>query len=274
MSNSSLVSFTKISPNKNSPRNDKIRKITIHHAAGNVTVEGLGKTFADPARKASANYGIGTDGRIAQYVYEEDRAWTSGSRENDHQAITIEVANDGAGPAWHVSDAAIAALIDLCADICKRNGIEKLNFTGDKNGNLTMHKYFESTVCPGPYLESLFPTIAKKVNERLGHTSEYRPTVLEWQKAAIADGFAFPKYGADGKWGSECENVAKKAVVKKRSTYTYKNITKIVQKVVGVEVDGLCGPATDAAIRKYQSENGLTADGAVGINTWKKILGV
>lgn len=274
MSNSSLVSYTKISPNKNSPRNDKIRKITIHHAAGNVTVEALGKTFADPARKASANYGIGTDGRIAQYVYEEDRAWTSGSRENDHQAITIEVANDGAGPAWHVSDAALAALIDLCADICKRNGIEKLNFTGDKNGNLTMHKYFEATACPGPYLESLFPTIAKKVNELLGHTSEYRPNVLEWQKSAIADGFSFPKYGADGKWGAECEAVAKKAVVKKRSAYTYKNVTKIVQKTVGVEVDGLCGSATDAAIRKYQREKGLTADGAVGINTWKKILDV
>lgn len=274
MSNSKLVSYTLISPNKNSPRNDKIRKITIHHAAGNASVETLGKIFADPARKASANYGIGTDGRIALYVDEADRAWTSGSRENDHQAITIEVANDGAGPAWHVSDAALESLINLCVDICQRNGIEKLNFTGDKNGNLTMHKFFEPTVCPGPYLERLFPTIAKKVNTLLGHTEEYRPSVLKWQEAAIDDGFRFPRFGADGKWGAETETVAKNAVVKLRNTFMYPNLTKLVQKAVGVEADGKCGILTENAIKQYQKDHGLSVDGAVGINTWKKILGV
>jgi peptidoglycan hydrolase-like protein with peptidoglycan-binding domain len=100
------------------------------------------------------------------------------------------------------------------------------------------------------------------------------PSVLEWQKAAIADGFKFPKYGADGKWGSECVSVAKKAIVKKRSSYTNKNLTRIVQKVVGVSVDGLCGNDTKKAIIAYQRKNGLTADGAVGLNTWKKMLGV
>ena len=274
MSNSKLVSYTLISPNKNSPRNDQIRKITIHHAAGNASVETLGKIFADPARKASANYGIGTDGRIALYVDEADRAWTSGSRENDHQAITIEVANDGAGPAWHVSDAALESLINLCVDICQRNGIEKLNFTGDKNGNLTMHKFFEPTVCPGPYLERLFPTIAKKVNTLLGHTEEYRPSVLKWQEAAIDDGFRFPRFGADGKWGAETETVAKNAVVKLRNTFMYPNLTKLVQKAVGVEADGKCGILTENAIKQYQKDHGLSVDGAVGINTWKKILGV
>jgi N-acetylmuramoyl-L-alanine amidase len=99
-------------------------------------------------------------------------------------------------------------------------------------------------------------------------------TVLEWQKAAMADGFTFPKYGADGKWGSESEKVAKKAIVKKRSTYQYKNLTKIVQKAVGVEADGLCGTNTKNAIIAYQKKHKLTADGAVGLNTWKKILGV
>ena len=98
--------------------------------------------------------------------------------------------------------------------------------------------------------------------------------VVEWQKSAIADGFKFPKYGADGFWGSECESVAKKCLVKKRSTYMYKNLTKIVQKAVGVTVDGLCGAKTHKAIVEYQKKNGLTADGIVGINTWKKILGI
>lgn len=100
------------------------------------------------------------------------------------------------------------------------------------------------------------------------------PTVQEWQLAAIADGYTFPKYGADGAWGAECVSVAQKAVVKKRATYTNKNLTRLVQKAVGVTVDGLCGANTDAAIKAYQKKHGLSADGAVGLNTWKKILNI
>ena len=99
-------------------------------------------------------------------------------------------------------------------------------------------------------------------------------TVLEWQKAAIADGFKFPKYGADGQFGAECESVAKKAIVRRRYLYKYKNLTKLVQRAIGVEADGLCGPKTSEAIKKYQLENGFLADGEVGLNTWKKILGI
>lgn len=98
--------------------------------------------------------------------------------------------------------------------------------------------------------------------------------VKDWQLAAIADGYKFPKYGADGIWGAECESVAKGAICKKRLTYTNRNLTKIVQRAVGVTVDGLFGKNTDRAVRAYQGSNGLTEDGCVGINTWKKILGV
>ena len=89
MSNSSLISYTKISPNRTSPRKKPIRKITIHHMAGNLTVEQCGAVFAPTSRKASSNYGIGTDGRIGMYVEEKDRAWTSSSPDNDNQAVTI-----------------------------------------------------------------------------------------------------------------------------------------------------------------------------------------
>ena len=98
--------------------------------------------------------------------------------------------------------------------------------------------------------------------------------VLEWQKAAIKDGFSFPKYGADGKWGAECDVVAKKAICKKRLTYKYKNLTKIVQSAVGVAVDGKFGKGTKDAVIKFQKLIGLPADGCVGFDTWKKILGV
>lgn len=99
-------------------------------------------------------------------------------------------------------------------------------------------------------------------------------TVKQWQRAAIADGYKFPKYGADGKWGSECEDVVKKAVVKKQLVYANKNLTKLVQEIVGVTADGKCGKDTAAAIKTWQKANGLTADGCVGVNSWKKMLGV
>ena len=152
--------------------NNKVnKKITIHHMAGNLSVEACGNVFASKSRKASSNYGVGTDGRIALYVDESNRAWTSSSSSNDSQAVTIEVANDGGAPNWHVSDKALAATINLCVDICKRNGIEKLNYTGDASGNLTEHNYFAATACPGPYLKSKLSYIAEEVNKQLNITT-------------------------------------------------------------------------------------------------------
>lgn len=166
--NSPLTEYVYLTGNADFPRKGKIMKITIHHMGGDFSLEELGKTFARRDRRASANYAIDSGGKVALYVEECNRAWTSGSRENDHQAVTIEVANDQTGGEWHVSDRAYEALIELCVDICRRNGIEGLVFTGDEQGNLTMHKMFSSrTECPGPYLESRMADIAAEVSARL-----------------------------------------------------------------------------------------------------------
>ena len=101
-----------------------------------------------------------------------------------------------------------------------------------------------------------------------------RPTVKEWQQAAAADGFKFPKYGIDGEWGAECEKVAKKAVVKRRLIYKYRNLTKLLQRYLGIAIDGKCGKDTAAAIKVYQAANGLVVDGECGLMTWESILNV
>ena len=166
MSNSSLVTQTLLSPNCNSPRNQEISKITIHHCAGFSSVDQYLRSFAREERQASANYIVGQDGtEVGLCVEECDRAWTSSSPWNDNRAVTIEVVNDG-GPEtdWHVSDAALETLINLCADICRRNGIPSLEFTGDQYGSLTMHRFYSNTNCPGPYLGSQFPYICQRVN--------------------------------------------------------------------------------------------------------------
>lgn len=166
MSNSPLVDIEMITQNK-TIRTAKIDTITIHHMATISTAQACAASFLPSARKASANYCIGYDGGVALSVPEDYRSWCSSSYENDNRAITIEVSNDGRAPDWHVGDAAMEKLLELCVDICRRNGIERLNYTGDTTGNLTMHKWFQSTLCPGPYLESKFPWIAEEVNRRL-----------------------------------------------------------------------------------------------------------
>lgn len=165
--NSPLTSFVYLSPNADFPRRREIAKVTIHHMANDLDLENLGLSFGQRDRRASANYAIDSSGRVALYVEERNRAWTSSSVDNDAQAVTIEVANDEIGGDWHVSDAAYDALIDLCVDICRRNGIEVLRFTGDETGTLTLHNMFDDTECPGPYLQSRMDEIASEVNRRL-----------------------------------------------------------------------------------------------------------
>lgn len=145
--NSSLVSYTRISPNRTSPRNKPITKITIHHMAGIMSVEEFGNLVANPNRQMSANYAIGNDGRIGLFCEEKDRSWCSSSPWNDHASITIEVSNCATGGNWPIGTAAYNSLIKLCVDICKRNNIKKLEFTGNRNGSLTYHYMFASTAC-------------------------------------------------------------------------------------------------------------------------------
>jgi hypothetical protein len=145
--------------------------------AGNCTIETCGEIFAPTSRQASSNYGVGTDGRVGLYVDEANRSWCTSSGANDHRAVTIEVANDENKEPWHVSDKALAATIELVADICKRNGIKKLLWQGDKNlvgqvdkQNMTVHRWFAAKSCPGDYLYSKHGYIADEVNKRLGIT--------------------------------------------------------------------------------------------------------
>ena len=169
--NSSLTSYTRISPNKTSPRNQSITKITIHHMAGIMSVEEFGNLVANPGREMSANYCIGSDGRIGLFCEEKDRSWCSSSPWNDNRAITIEVSNCEIGGNWTISETVYESLIKLCADICKRNGIKKLEFTGDKNGSLTYHYMFASTACPGTWIKNHTNDICNRVNALLGNTN-------------------------------------------------------------------------------------------------------
>ena len=179
MSNSPLVDYTKISPNRTSPRNHVIDTITIHCVVGQCSVETLGNVFAPTSRQASSNYGVGVDGRIGMYCEEKDRSWCSSNSANDNRAITIEVASDTTEP-YAVNAKAYAALLELVTDICKRNGITKLVWSTSKNDrvnhlngcNMTVHRDYANKSCPGTYLYNKHPEIAAEVNKRLGTSTE------------------------------------------------------------------------------------------------------
>ena len=179
MSNSKLVTYTRISPNRTSPRNGVIRGVAIHCTAGGRNKRArdtadLGRfTTYDRENGASCNYAVGGDGSIALVVPESDRAWCT-SNPIDHQIVSIEVASDIAAPN-RVTDAALSALLDLLTDICRRNGIPALLWHGRRDlmgnwavQNMVVHRWTRADkVCPGDYLYNLHPWIAGQVNARL-----------------------------------------------------------------------------------------------------------
>ena len=188
MSNSSLVAYTKISPNKTSPRNHEIDTVTIHCVVGQVTAESLGDWFAKSSTQASSNYGVDKNGRIGMYVEEKDRSWCTSNKANDNRAITIEVASDTKHP-YAVTDAAYEGLIRLLVDICRRNpGIKRLRWKGDKSligqvakQNMTVHKWFKNKDCPGHFLYSHHDDIVAKVNALLDSAEEEKQETTQPQ---------------------------------------------------------------------------------------------
>lgn len=291
--------------NYSSRNGNSICKITPHHMAGNLSIEACGNVLEN--RGVSANYGIGSDGRIACYVDETDRSWASASYWNDSQAITIEVADDEIGGDWHVSDTALESLINLCVDICQRYGF-RLNYDGTPNGSLTRHNMFVSTNCPGPYLESKFPYIAEEVNRRLDGGQPTPPSpvtgiVADYQSylnSTYGYGLAVDNiYGPDTQRhsvmalqtefnvqlgsGLAIDGIFGPATYRacpNLSTGMSGNITRLVQymlvikgySVGGYGIDGIYGNDTANAISQYQANNGLAVDGICGSNTFESLF--
>ena len=309
MSKSSLVNYTKLSPNCSSRNGARICKITPHHMAGNLTIEQCAEVFQNSSRQASANYGIGSDGRIGCYVDENDRSWASANYDNDRQAITIEVANDEIGGNWHVSDKALESLINLCVDICKRYNF-KLIYDETPNGSLTRHNMFVNTTCPGSYLQSKFPYIAEEVNKRLGGQSTSTPTTsttsgdetikyiqnklnARYNASLNVDGIFGPltkkamvkglqielntqcgaRLNIDGIFGSLTKSACPNVKQGMRG-----NITWLIQArlyTLGFNtngVDGIYGSGTKNAVAKYQSSVNIASDGICGKNTFEKLF--
>lgn len=176
--NSTLTEYTRLSPNHSGHRNHVIDRISPHSVVGQCSAESLGEWFVQVSTQASSNYGIDKDGRVGLYVEEKNRSWCTSSNANDQRAVTIECASDTSEP-YRMNEKVYAKLIELCADICRRNGKKKLLWFADKNKSLnytpkrdemliTVHRWFANKSCPGNWLYARLGDLASKVTAKLG----------------------------------------------------------------------------------------------------------
>lgn len=252
-------------------------RIVIHNTANDASAENEIAYMHRNSNQTSFHFAV-DDKEIVQGIELNRNAWhaSDGNGKGNREGIAIEICYSKSGGERWIK--AVENAAELTAKLLKDYGwgIDKV----------TKHADYTNKHCPHRILDEYgWDNFLKLVQSKMSVDTTPAPApstpksgintaVLDWQNAAMADGYKLPKYGADGKWGAECESVAKAAICKQRTTYTNKNLTKIIQNKVGVTVDGLFGAKTKAAVQSFQRANGITADGVVGINTWKKILGV
>lgn len=286
MSNSSLAKEKYIAHSNNytvGRSGRKIEKVTIHHMAGVLTAKQCGAIFQNGSRKASSNYGIGRNGEIALYVDEKNTSYADGNWDSNCKSVTIECSNNKTGGDWTISDTVLNSLVNLVADILKRNKLGKA-IVGK---TITWHSMYMATTCPGNYLRKQMDYIAQKVNEKLGETTVVTPVkptipnfisnsnVLEWQKTI--NKVYGEKLALDGIFGPNCEKVALKHLLYLTSPMIKNDYVKFVQKLFiskgySLATDGIFGPDCKSKTIAFQKANGLTQDGYIGPATIKLLL--
>ena len=275
MSNSSLITYKKLTGNYDSRRN-KVDTITIHCYVGQVTAKQGCDYFYNTGREVSSNYVVGYDGSIGLSVEEKNRAWTSSSPSNDHRAITIETASATSHP-YRVTNAAYKALINLCTDICKRNGIKKLVWSSKesdrvnhKNGcNMTLHRDFANTACPGQYLIDHMQDIANQVNKRLNSTTTTTPTTTK--PSTSSNGIGQIKSQNIG--GNDMTRGYLQKGDRNEAVYAYKQLLMALKKAKiisqGVDDNNIYGAGTVEATKQVQRAAKIEVDGLAGSQTMR-----
>lgn len=278
MSNSSLITATYKAHSNNysvGRSGRKIEKVTIHHMAGVLTAKQCGSIFQNGSRSASSNYGIGKNGEIALFVDEANTSYADANWDSNCKSVTIECSNNKTGGDWTVSDTVLNSLINLIADIFKRNGIKK----AIKGETITWHSMYSATVCPGNYLRSKMDYIVEEVNKKLGNSTSNSTSTDKKEETKH-------KIDVDGLWGTDTTKKAQEVfkttvdgeVTDQRKEYEAKNpglisfewlsepssygseLIRAIQKKVGANVDGWIGTET---IKKMQKWLGTIQDGYV-----------
>ena len=236
-------------------KRNKTEMIVLHHAAAkSCTAQQVHQWHTNRGWSGIGyHYFISRDGQVFRGRPED----TVGAHATGYNSVSIGVCFEGDYTVQYMTETQLEAGKELVAYLK-----DKYNITKVKG-----HRDLMATSCPGvkfPFFE--IATAKKNIDEE--------NLILSFQKAAQADGYKFAKYGCDGVYGNETKGAMAKCVVKKRDSYQYKNCTKLVQRLLGIKQDGLCGNQTSEAIKNFQKQNNLVVDGACGPATWCLLLGV
>lgn len=284
MSYSKLVSYVKKSPNFTKGRVNYTR-FTPHCMVGQLSVETCGEIFAKSSRKASSNYGIGSDGRIACYVDEENRSWCSSSSHNDNRAITVECACDLKTP-FAFNDKVWNSLVNLAVDVCRRHGKKRLTWYGKDGINrtpasdemiLTAHRFFNNTACPGDWFFAREAQFAKEVTAILGGLSA--PVNVAPEKLAVdGDGGIKTVRRWQSRMGTPVDGIISgqsaglKAYFPALRSVEYgsggSSLIKAWQTYIGAKPDGKIGKETARLTRKALN---LPEDGVIDAECMKAL---
>lgn len=281
MSNSKLAKekYTISSNNYSTGRSGrKIEKVTIHHMAGVLSAKQCAGIFKDPTRSASSNYGIGKNGEIALYVDEKNTSYADANWDSNCKSVTIECSNSSIGGDWPISDTVLNSLINLIADILKRNKLGKAKL----GKTITYHSMYTATTCPGNYLKSKINYIIKKVNEQLGYEDKPAPgkpiiddKVLEWQR--IINVVYGENLAMDGIFGPDCEEKALKHYLYYKNPIISNGYVLYVQNLFNEKgyilvEDSKFGPDCKNKTLAFQKKYNLTQDACVGPEVIKLLL--
>ena len=274
LTNSSLVTYKKLSPNHSGLRNHVVDTISIHCMAAPWSAKTCCDYFANPNAEASSNYTVGYDGSIGLSVEEKNRSWCTSSSPNDNRAITIEVACEAKHP-YTVTDKALESLIKLLVDICERNGIKKLLWKGDKSligqvtkQNMTVHRWFANKACPGDYLYNKHSYIANEVNKRLGAKTSTTIETTSSKSEVVKVKVTMQKIYKDNTSNSKGQVRTLQRILNGANNgkgYVGKDGKKLT-------VDGVFGTNTEYAVNTYKKKYNLPANGIVDKDAWDALL--
>lgn len=208
--------------------------------------------------------------------------------------VSVGIENEGTYSSVSPPAAQYDALVRMCAWLCQQYAIPATEIYG--------HRDFLNTACPGDVLYAKLPGLRRDVAARLGVSVRVWPTTRGGQSGERVRSVQYllrargQTLSVDGSYGSGTGDAvsafqAAAGLTPDRvvGSATWERLVLTVRRGdsgdavraaqsqlqirgYGVTVDGAFGPATESAVRSFQSTRGLTSDGVVGPNTWLALV--
>ncbi|HEY0641370.1 MAG TPA: N-acetylmuramoyl-L-alanine amidase [Pseudonocardiaceae bacterium] len=233
--------------------NSRPTMVIVHHTAGGNTTN-YSQSWAFQLSRGIQNYHMDSNGWVdagqqftisrGGYImegrYRSIEALTSGTKHvvgahvANYNSSAIGIENEGTYITASPTTALWNSLVNTVAYMCQQYAISPSRIFG--------HRDYNNTQCPGDRLYAMLPQLRDEVAAKLGGTNP--PDPVTWPLVRQGDS------------GDRVRTVQH----------------LLRQHGATVTVDGQFGPATDSAVRSFQTSRGLVSDGLVGGQTWPVLV--